>query len=569
VGMLILVAVVGPARAGSRRTVAAAAAAGMVLAVAAVLAVAFAPALLRSGIGIPEGPRLLLVAAPLAIVVASSVAWVASTPAERREWRAGAIGPGAVLAGIVAAFAVIVVAGMLQQAPLSWDESAYAITTRHWAQGGPSTGMGVTRPPVVPVLGLVPIAFGTQEWQFRVIGLLFGMGAIVAAWFLASSIAGSGSGLLAGLLLAAAPSLQVDAGLFLTDVPATALLLLLLALVWRAFEAPQPPGWGLLWLAPLAAAAFYTRYGSIVPLAAIALSVPLLWPARARAAWRPVLATAGLVGLLLLPHAVTATFQRGSPLGIILVAQGGAAGESFGSGLVQYLAWMPVELIGLVPGLAAVLGLAVGAGHLIRAAARRGWDSRARSYGLLVIPAAIHAGVLGLVALPQQRYLFLPMALLVVAGAVAVARVAVERGRVGRLAFGAVALAGVAALTWSGITMPARADGRTAFMEWERRAGLLIREMGEGSCSVLASDYPQMTWYSGCPAYNFADLEEPGRERLLSGQNRFLVLRRDGQFQPVGEVLDAYLALVEPMPVAELRNRDGHVVARVYRFAGS
>jgi hypothetical protein len=104
-------------------------------------------------------------------------------------------------------------------------------------------------------------------------------------------------------------------------------------------------------------------------------------------------------------------------------------------------------------------------------------------------------------------------------------------------------------------------------MEWERRAGLLIREVGEGSCSVLASDYPQMSWYSGCPAYNFADVERPGRERLLSGENRFLVLRRDGRFQPRGHVLESYLDLVEPAPLAELRNRDGHMVGSVYRFA--
>jgi 4-amino-4-deoxy-L-arabinose transferase-like glycosyltransferase len=470
-------------------------------------------------------------------------------------------------AGIAAAFGAIVVLGMLQNAPFSWDESAYAITTRHWVQGGPATGTGVTRPPILPILGVVPIAIGTQEWLFRVIGLLFGMGLVVAAWFLARSVAGGVAGLLSALLVASAPTLQIDAGLFLTDVPATALLVLLLALVWRAFNGERPPGWGLVWLAPLAAAAFYTRYGAIVPLAAIGLTVPLLWPAHVRAAWRPILATVGLFGLLLVPHAVFATLQRGSPLGIVLVAQGAAAGESFGAGLVQYVAWLPTELIGFVPGLAAVLGLVAGASHLARAVVRRGWDARSRAFGLLVIPALAHGLLLGLVALPQQRYLFLPMVLLVLAGGMAVAHAADERGRAGRLAFGAVTVAGVVALLWSATSLPSRAADRSAFLEWERSAGLLIRDRGAGSCSVLAADYPQLSWYSGCPAYNFADVTLPGRERLLTGQNRFLVLRRDGRFQPTGSVLDAYLARVEPAPIAELRNRDGRVVATVYRFA--
>jgi 4-amino-4-deoxy-L-arabinose transferase-like glycosyltransferase len=473
----------------------------------------------------------------------------------------------AVLAGITAAFGAIVVLGMLQNAPFSWDESAYAITTRHWVQGGPATGTGVTRPPILPILGVIPIAIGTQEWLFRVTGLLFGMGLVAAAWFLARSMAGGGAGLLSGLLVASAPSLQIDAGLFLTDVPATALLVLLLAGVWRAFNGTQPPGWGLVWLAPLAAAAFYTRYGAIVPLAAIALTIPVLWPAQVRASWRPVVATVALVGLLLAPHAVFATLQRGTPLGIVLTAQGAAAGDSFGSGLVQYLAWLPAELIGFVPGLAAVLGLVAGASHLARAVRRRGWDTRSRALGLLVIPALAQSLLLGLVALPQQRYVFLPMVLLVVAGALAAARVGAERGRPGRLAVGLVAAAGVIALLWSGVNMPSRAAGRTAFMEWERRAGLIIRERGAGSCSILASDYPTMSWYSGCPAYNFANVERPGRERLLTGENRFLVLRRDGKFQPTGSVLDAYLARVEPEPVAELRNGDDHLVGTVYRFA--
>jgi 4-amino-4-deoxy-L-arabinose transferase-like glycosyltransferase len=472
------------------------------------------------------------------------------------------------LAFVVIAFAAVVSIGMAANSPFSWDESVYALTIRHWVQGGPSTGVGATRPAVISVLGVVPLALGGQEWMFRIVGLLFGSLGIVAAWQLGRSMGGSYAGLLGALLLAAAPSIQLDAGLFLTDVPAMALLLLLVAFVWRAFEGQQPPGWRLVWLAPLAAFAFYTRYGSIVPLLAIGLTVPLLWPGRVAAARRPVLATVALFALLLVPHAIFATLQEGSPIGIILLARGGAAGETFGAGLEQYLAWLPSELVGPVPGLAAVLGLAVGLLHLLRAGLRGSWDRRSRMYGLLCLPAVAHILVLGLFVLPQQRYLFLPMALLMVAGSLAIADGVAGRGRIGRLAMNLVAAAVVTALIWAGVAMPGRTDGRTAYLAWERQAGLLIRELGDGSCSALAADYPQMTWYSGCPTYNFADVERSGRERLLSGENRFLVIRPDGHFQPTGAVLAEYLSKVEPQPMAELHDRTGHLVAQIYRFVG-
>jgi hypothetical protein len=566
-GLLVVAVVLMTRGAPARPAVVSASAAGSVAAAAGVLAVIFAPSLLVTGVATAELPRLLLVAAPVALPLSAAVSWVAASqrqpaPAAPRlgRWELPA------LAGVLIAFVTVVAIGMAANSPFSWDESVYALTIRHWAQGGPSTGVGATRPAVISVLGIIPLSLGGQEWMFRIIGLLFGSLLIVATWLLGRSLGGPWLGLLAALLLAAAPSIQLDAGLFLTDVPATALLLLLVAMVWRTFDGAMLPGWRLLWLAPLAAFAFYTRYGSIVPLLAIGMTVPLLWPARVAAAWRPVLATLGLFGLLLVPHAIFATLVQGSPLGVILLARGGAAGETFGAGLVQYLAWLPGELAGVLPGLAVVLGLVVGAQHLARATLRRSWDRRARMYGLLCVPAVIHVLVLGLVALPQQRYVFLPVALLTLAGSLAIADGAAAHGRAGRLAASGAAIAVVVALMWSGIAMPGRAEGRTAFQAWERQAGLLIGEIGDGSCSALAADYPQMTWYSGCPTFNFADVQRTGRERLLSGDNRFLVVRPNGHFQPTGAVLAAYLSQVESEPVAELYNRGGQLVARIYRF---
>jgi hypothetical protein len=473
---------------------------------------------------------------------------------------------GLALAAVLAGFGAVVVAGMAQNAPFAWDEAVYALTTRHWMQGTPDTGWGPHRPPVLSVLGIVPLALGTDEWLFRVVGLVSGLGAIAAVWFLGRTLAGPAAGLLGALLVAGAPSIQLDAGLFLNDIPSTGLLVLLVALLWRTFESPRPPGWGLLWLAPLAAAAFYVRYGAIVPLLAIGLAMLIVWPRQLAVAWKPASAAVALLVLLLVPHAMFAQAATGSPFGIALLARGGAEGAFLGAGLVQYLAWLPSTLVGIVPGAAAVLGLTAGAYHLAGAALARRWTARARAYGLLVIPAVLQIGVLGLLTLPQARYIFLAMVLLVVAGGMAVVDLAAGLRSGRRAALAAAAAAAAVALTVSGLLMPGTAQTRAAFLFWQRQAGELIRAVGAGSCSVLASDVPQMTWYSGCPSTSFGDVTVADRDELLRGANRFLVLRRDGRFQPRGAVLREYRSRAEPDPVAVMHNPAGRPAATIYRF---
>lgn len=552
--------------AGLRRS-ATLAAIALPLAGAVVVAIRSGSRLLDAETGTPEVVRLLAVAWLPALLVAPAAAWVALSPTAPPSTRR--LSPAlerAALAALLAAFGLVVGLGIAQAAPFSWDESVYALTSRHWVQGTPSTGWGAHRPPVLSVLGIVPLAFGTDEALFRLIGLLFGLGAVAATWFLARGLAGAWAGLLAGATVAAAPSIQIDAGLFLNDVPAAALLVLLVGLLWRIMERPGPVGWQLLWLAPLAAAAFYVRYGSILPLAAIAVGAMLVWPARLAAAWPKVVGAALLLVALLVPHAAFAVSQTGSPVGVFLLAQGGASGAYLGAGLVQYAAWLPWDLVGTVAAFVAVVGLLGGGYRLLEAGVRRRWDAGARATTLLVVPAVLHVGVLGLFQLPQARYLFLPALLLIAAGSVVTVDALRARARVGRAAAAAMGAAVVLSLLAYGAVMPARAEARATFLAWEREVGQTIRQASDGSCSVLASDFPQMTWYSGCPSYGFAGGRSANRDRLLTGEDRFLVLRRDGRFQPQGAVLAEYLSRVDPGPVATFANRSGAVVATLYRF---
>jgi hypothetical protein len=524
--------------------------------------------------GTPELDRLLLVAAALSLPTVPILIWTLlrdvppPAPAGPRA-PAAELRPGWEATAVIAVllgFGAVVAIGMAQAAPFSWDEAVYALTTRHWLQGTPDTGWGITRPPMLSLLGVVPLLFSASEAAFRVVGLLFGIGALAATWYVARGTVGPAAALVALVAVAAAPLLQVDAGLFLNDVPAMGVLLLLLALAWRLLERPGPVGWELLWLAPVAAAAFYLRYGSALALVAIGITVVALWPRRLLEAWPRVVGASLLLLLLLVPHAVFAMAQTGSPLGVAASAQDGAAGAYLGAGMVQYLAWLPAPLFGIVPGAIAVIGL-VGAAHrLALAGLRREWEARSRAVSLLVLPALLLIGVLGLVQLPQGRYIFLPMVLLVIAGSGFVADAARKPGMAGRTVSLVLAAALGAALVGSALEMPQRADRRVARYAWLREAGGWIREASNGSCSILASDFPQLTWYSACPTYNFGDRTRGGRDVFLTGAHRYLVVRRDGRFQPPEEVMDDYLSRVLPEPVARFQNRNGIVVGIVYRF---
>ncbi|MGH2456537.1 MAG: glycosyltransferase family 39 protein [Candidatus Limnocylindria bacterium] len=531
------------------------------------LLLAFGHQLLTPGLASPELARLLLVASAAGVVLAPAVMVVVlaeshdppPTAPRRRHQRWW-------LFAILAAFAIVVVLGIARQAPFGWDEAVYALMPRHWLVGTPETGWGPHRPLALSALGVLPLQAGSQEWLFRLVGLAFGLGMVAAAWILARSMGGSAAGLLAAAGVAASPTIAHDAGLFLNDVPAAALLLGAVAVLWRAVERGGPVSWSLLWLAPLLAGAFYLRYGSLIPIAGLAAASLLVWPSRLAAAWPKLLATAGLLVALLLPHAAFATLETGSPLGIVLQGQANAASEALGGGLAAYLDWLPAPLAGVVPGTLVILGLA-GAAFWLAAAGRGGpGDAHRRGLALLVATALLQVLGLGLAIHAEMRYVAFAVALLLVAGCLVLAEAARRRGRIGGLALSAAAAGLAVSLVVNAWLVPDMAAGRIRDFGWERTLALRIDELATGSCSVLVASVPQTTWYSGCASYSFGDARHADRDALLTGDDRFLVVRADGAGQPVAEVMSEYLARVEAQPLLAVADGRGRPAAWLYRF---
>lgn len=499
-------------------------------------------------------------------------------------WLRGSVGGGfatrgelAVLAVILLLFALVVVRLIAINAVFGFDESIYALTARWWVEGTPNTGWAAHRPPGISLVGILALPFGTLEAPFRVIGLLFGLGALAACWRLGRELAGPAAGLVAALAVATILDLQLNTAAFLTDVPSSALMILLMALAWRRFTADATGPRAdrtLLVLAPVAALTFYVRYGAAVPIAFLLVAVALLWPTRIARSWRAVAATGALLLVLLSPHLIYAT-SLGSPWSIVLGSRNLAAPAYVGQALEIYVGGFFSTVAGPIAGGVAAVGLMAAVWQV---AGTRRLDRRTRGYLFLLIPALGTGLLLGMLTLAQTRYVYVPIMLLVIAGAVGLTGAWRRLPHVPRAGTAVLAVAvAVIVMLNAGASMVAlqAAYARTqrdVVVAAERiRADALSRSSdGEPDCSVLTYLVPEVTWYSGCSAVHFDYPARADRETLLFGANRYLLLIAGSPTlrQPQGPMLDGYLRLVDPEPIAVVRDlASGSVAARIYRFS--
>ncbi|MCA1588699.1 MAG: glycosyltransferase family 39 protein, partial [Chloroflexi bacterium] len=447
---------------------------------------------------------------------------------------------------------------------LGFDEAVYAATARAWVLDTPNTAWVSHRSPGISALA---VHMAAAEWDagVRLVGFGFSMGAVAAGWALGRRLAGAAAGVLAALLTTAIPSLQLNGALFLTDVPSATGILVLMLVLWRQVEERARPSAALLWLAPLAAAVFYIRYGASVPILFLAVTTFLLWGRRLLDAWRVTLATAALLGLLLVPHLVQSTLLHGNPLAIALSAQTGASPAYPGEALREYLRMVPSEIAGPVGGLLLALGVVA---WPIRVLLRGLGDRSVRAHTFLVVPAVGQFVLLGLVALPQARYVLLPVMLLLLAGALT----AVDAGRwLSRawrttLAAGLAAAVVVGAVGTAAVMIRLQAEVTPASSHLIDAARLIRGDADGRPCSILGYPTPQLIWYSGCAAQHFGYPPVAGRASTLSGERRYLLLSTTvTDREPAGALRDEYLQLVEPQPVAIARNRvTGEPALEVY-----
>src|SRR3954451_23859432 len=294
---------------------------------------------------------------------------------------------------------------------LGWDESIYASKARSLVTPLTDQSWREYRPPGLAVLGTVAGVADFSDAALRSVSGTLGILALAAMWLLGRLTVGRW-GAIAGLLVACASPVVLDElRQFHNDLPSAGILLLLMTVLWYSLETMESPDRRLLLAAPLAASAFYLRYGAIVMLAAITLTALLLWGPHL---WRYralSVATVGLAALLALPHLIVATLDTGSPLGMVFASATVVATTGPLTSLADYVRLLPDSLAGAL-GIAAVSVAILTSGAVaIRRVVGYPPSQRTRSIAWLGIPAFVTTIVTVLASHAEARYLLAPFLL--------------------------------------------------------------------------------------------------------------------------------------------------------------
>lgn len=456
------------------------------------------------------------------------------------------------LALVVVFVAVALVRAVLEGGPLGHDESAYALKARAWIAGTPHTGWGLHRAPFNSMLGALVVAFTEDEVPLRMIGSILGLVSLGAVGLVAHRIGNGWSALVAMAAVGASLPFLRRSSEFLTDVPAAGLLIVIVWLVLEIVDDPEANIRRVLLLGPLVALAFYMRYQSSLAIVGIALGALLAWPGVVRRLRRELLISVAVVIVALIPHLIWATVVTGTPLGVVLGTQDAVSSEFLGEGLIDYLRLFPEGLAGPAGALLMLAGIGWVLWNLV---GRQDAPSEVRRRGLfLLVVVAVSVVPLGLVAHGEPRFVFFPVWLLIAAGSTAV--VDLVRRLPSRLLPAAVA---VAAVLWLPLftetvrRVAANAEARGETFAVVEEASNVIEFDGPGSCGVLTTYQPQVTWYSSCWTGSFRPDQRDLGVGDLEGDRLYALLFVNGKREPVGGERQAYLEL-GPTEVVPARN---------------
>lgn len=534
--------------------------------------------------GLYPRPALILVAA--GVVAAALAGVLARAPFESVPFRTGALAAGAsayaldflragaigglVVIAVVAAVVVAVIGpplGRLVVRPIpGWlavvglialaavlvrivvgggelghDEAAYALKARAWLEGTPDTGWELHRGIGQSVLALAVLPLSESALGLRLLSVVLSVGTVVAVWALGRTMRSDRVGIFAAAMFAVAPSFLRRGAEFLSDLPSTGLLLIVTMLLWKWLTSEPASDRYLFIAVAVAAAAFYIRYQSVLSLALLTVALLVVGWGRIQERGEAVATAAGLGLVLLLPHFVWATLRTGRPWGVITFTAEAGRRAYLGEGIVDYIRDLPDLLAGQLGAVA----LLVAVGWFVWRTL--GHDDR-RPALFLAIPSLGQFLALGLISHGEPRFVFFPVALMMVAAALAVddvhARMPDWAYRAGTFT---VAVAVIASLGLHGARFDSYAESRGAEFATLEEAAAVIASESERQCGVITGMRPQMTWLSGCHTALY-DLEEV-QIRLGPEFDRFLLLSEGGPREPDEELEAAYVALASGEPV--------------------
>jgi hypothetical protein len=470
----------------------------------------------------------------------------------------------------VAAFALAVAILVGVGQALNFDEAVYAVGGRAWWTGAPDTGWDVYRSIGMRLVAVPGVALGGGdgggEIALRVVPALLALATFAVIAHAGRRWVGGAATALALATLIAVPYWLRHSAELLSDVPSLGLCVGVLAIVTCELGRADGPRWRLVAAAPLAAAAFYVRYGSAQVLGAIAVVAVVVY---ARAIVRrpgPVIAAAGLAVALVVPHVVMAIDATGSPLGIVRASAAATTQAYVGDGLVFYLQHWFYDLYSGPAAVVTAIGVVAGARRAVRRELRA--DPIGRTLVVLWAVALVHLVWVGLSAHGERRYVFPALVLFALVGSQAI--VAWWGARDGKrppwLRHVAIAvLAGAAVYSTVRAVGVVRRSG--AYFTVITEVAARIREDAGGApCAVLASPVPQLTWYSGCSVAVVGEEPAAALARLPGGRRYVVLFATAPLREPSAATKDRIRAALADQLLARIADRTWRANhAEVYR----
>jgi len=373
-------------------------------------------------------------------------------------------------------------------APLGHDESQYAIAAREALAGEPPRWFYLSRG--MNIVAIPGLWLGGSVQALRFVPLLFGVGFVMAAYALGRRVATPLAAALAVVVLACSRNVVGMSADLLSDMPAAACLLVAVGLIAGELGRDDIVRWRIVAIGPLMAAAFYLRYGSVIPIAVIVGAAVLVASRKLFLRPLPALVAAALFLVCLIPHFLEANKLLGSVLGILRLSKEVPNEVNPESGLATYLTSNPFKFYGVITTLALLPGLA--SLHL---------GDRKKFFVWLVGVGSLIA--MGLTAHGVFRYVLLPVACLVVLGTDQVVRwvepVLAKRAQARRIVVAACVLALVVPWALMARRQFAVGDSREKRLQPMLTAAAAVKKDAAGSaCVMIGYRYTQLEWYSGC-----------------------------------------------------------------------
>jgi 4-amino-4-deoxy-L-arabinose transferase-like glycosyltransferase len=467
---------------------------------------------------------------------------------------------------IVADFARVVVRLIGHDVALGWDEAVYAVRARRWADAGaPLTAWDYFRPPALPLIASPAIAINSAEPFVRSVGLVSGVGLLFAAWWLARMVAGPLAGIAVLAVLSTSPTLQQYSSYLLTDVPSAALLVTVIALIWRELELSPRPGPGLALAAAVAGVAFFMRYGVILALVPIVvLTVAIWWRALIYAPRWPLIAL-GIGAVVAVGHLAWSVVLTGEPLGILRGSEAAVPVWYSSPPMQMFQAWLPFQLAG-TPG-----AFAIGIGFVavpVAALAALGSTRWRRPLRAIVLIAAV--GVSQVVILAQgighveQRYFIFAVVCLVIAAASVAGLLVAAFPMAARVGLGVAFLAFVFAYRGDSLEFSLhRVLAVGGAYEAMRIAGEDIDRRSSAECDWAGGGGPVVSWYSGCDRRPRGDV--PGQPASTSEIDHwYLVLAPLADIDRDNPALAAWIDRADGPPITVRDPTSGRPVATLW-----